>query len=106
MRIPSKAVLHGIKSSKGDFEGRAFDSTTFHISVDLGESSNGQSMGAVTRPFKLGTSTEMEKWMGFKGKWPLGGIPVDCEFDIVAGADQSSKLTLVSIKPSSTQKAG
>lgn len=99
MRIPSKAVLHGVKSSKGDFEGRGYDSTTFHISVDLGESSNGESMGAVTRPFKLGTSEEFQKWSAFKNKWPLGGVLVDCEFDIVAGSDQSSKLTLVSIKP-------
>lgn len=102
MRIPSKAVLHGIKSSKGDFEGRGYDSTTFHISVDLGESSNGESMGAVTRPFKLGTSEELQKWIHYKQKWPLGGVVVDCEFDIVAGADQSSKLTLVSIKPAPT----
>ncbi len=105
MRMQSKAVLHGIKSSKGDFEGRAFDSTTFHLSVDLGQSGSGESIGAVTRPFKFGTSEEFKKWAHLKNSWPLGGIPVECDFDIVAGADQSAKLTLMGIKPLPATKA-
>ena len=50
MKLQSQAVLHGIKSSKGEIEGRGYDSTTFHISVDLGSASNGESIGVVTRP--------------------------------------------------------
>ena len=103
MQFSTNAVLVGIQCSKGEYEGRAFDSTTFHIAVDLGEKSTGETIGQVTRPFKLGTSTEFAKWKNFKGKWPAGGVKVDCVFDIVAGAENSSKLTLIDVKPSATQ---
>lgn len=98
MKMSNRAVLHGIKSSKGDIDGRAYDSTTFHLSVDIGQSSNGESIGVVTRPFKFGTSDEFKKWAHLKNSWPLGGVQVDCEFDVVAGSDNSVKLTLLSIK--------
>lgn len=104
MRFNSQAVLVGIQSSKGEFEtangtARAYDSTTFHLAVDLGEKSTGETMGQVTRPFKLGTSAEFAKWKNYKNNWPAGGVPVDCTFDMVAGSDNSSKLTLVDIRP-------
>lgn len=105
MKMTSQAVLHGIKQSKGDYEGRAFDSTTFHLSVDIGQSSSGESIGVVTRPFKFGDSTEFAKWAHLKNKWPLGGVMCDCEFDIVAGADNTTKLTLLGIRPASAAKA-
>ena len=104
MKFQNKAVLHGIKSSKGEMEGRAYDSTTFHLSVDLGESSNGQSLGVVTRPFKCGTSAEFDKWAHLKASWPVTGVLCDCEFDIVAGADNSSKVTLLAIKPAAPER--
>ena len=103
MKFQSNAVLHGIKSSKGEIEGRGFDSTTFHLSVDIASSQSGDSIGVVTRPFKFGDSTEFQKWAHLKDKWPLGGILCDCEFDVVAGADNSVKLTLLGIKPASTK---
>lgn len=99
MRFTSNAILTGITSSKGDYEGRAFDSTTFHLAVDLPEKSTGDSMGTVTRPFKLGTSMEFTKWKSFKAAWPVGGVPVECIFDVSAGAENASKLVLVEIKP-------
>lgn len=106
MRMQNRAVLHGIKSSKGEVEGRPYDSTTFHLSVDLGQSSNGESIGVVTRPFKFGDSTEFKKWQHLKNSWPIGGVLCDCDFDVVAGADQSAKLTLVGIRPAApAQKA-
>lgn len=105
MKMNNQAVLHGIKASKGDYEGRGFDSTTFHLSVDIGASSSGESIGVVTRPFKFGDSTEFAKWAHLKNKWPIGGMLCDCEFDVVAGADNSVKLTLLGIKPAATAKA-
>lgn len=105
MQLTSKAVLHGIKQSKGDYEGRAYDSTTFHLAVDIGQSSNGESIGTVTRPFKFGDSTQFQKWLGYKEKWPLGGVLCDCIFDVVAGSDNSSKLTLLGIQPAAQSKA-
>lgn len=105
MKMTSQAVLHGLKQSKGDYEGRPFDSTTFHLSVDIAQSTSGESIGVVTRPFKLGDSTEFQKWAHLKNKWPLGGVLCECEFDIVAGADNSTKLTLLAIRPAPTVKA-
>lgn len=99
MKMSNKAVLHGIKSSKGDFEGRGYDSTTFHLAVDMGQSSNGESIGVVTRPFKFGDSSEFQKWAHLKNSWPLGGVLCDCDFDVVAGSDNSTKLTLLGIRP-------
>ena len=105
MKLQSNAILYGIKPAKGEIEGRPYDSTTFHISVDLASNSSGDSIGVVTRPFKLGTSEEFKKWQHLKASWPVTGLPVICEFDVVAGSDQSTKLTLLAIKPATTSKA-
>lgn len=106
MKMNSTAVLHGIKQSKGEIEGRPFDSTTFHLSVDIAQSTSGESIGVVTRPFKLGDSTEFNNWKHLKKAWPLGGLLCECEFDIVAGSDNTTKLTLLAIKPAAAAKAG
>lgn len=110
MRFTASAVLTGIQSSKGEFmtaagSNREFDSTTFHLATDLGEKSTGETIGTVTRPFKLGTSAEFAKWKHMKDKWPAGGIQVEATFDMVAGSENSSKLTLVDIRPAPTTKA-
>ena len=105
MRMNSNALLFGIESSKGDFNGTAYDSTKFHLSVDLGQKSNGKTVGLVTRPFKLGDSTEIDKWAHLD-KFMREGKPiqVECEFDVVAAAD-GVKLTLLGIKPVTQAKA-
>ena len=105
MRFQAQAILTAIATSKGEYEGRAFDSCTFHLSVDLPEKSTGETMGNVTRPFKMGTSAEFEKWRHLKDKWPVSGVPVECIFEATAGADNSTKLALVAIKPLPTQSA-
>jgi len=102
--MQNQSVLHGIKSSKGEYEGRPYDSTTFHLSVDMGQSSNGESIGTVTRPFKLGDSSEFSKWEHLKSAWPSTGILCDCEFDVVAGSDNAVKLTLLAIRPTQARK--
>ena len=35
MKMQSQALLFGIESSKGEFQGTAYDSTKFHLSVDM-----------------------------------------------------------------------
>lgn len=105
MKMTSTALLLGIESSKGTFESTAYDSTKFHLSVDLGQKSNGKTVGMVTRPFKFGDSTEIEKWTHLDKYLREGkAIPVECEFDVVAAAD-GTKLTLLGIKPVQTAKA-
>lgn len=103
MRVNSTVLLTGIQSAKGEFKTQSgtdtvYDSCTFHLAVDMGEKSNGESMGVVTRPFKFGTSAEFAKWKPLKDKWPTGGVKVDATFDMVAGKDDSTKMTLVDIQ--------
>ena len=80
-------------------------STTFFLAIDLGTSSFGESIGQVSRPFKCGDSTEIEKWKAYKSSWPAGGVAVDCVFEMAAGSQDSSKMVLVSIAPTPRQKA-
>lgn len=103
MRFPSQAIVHGIQCSKGEYEGNPFDSTTFHLSVDLPQRSTGESMGKVTRPFKFGKSDEFQKWKPYKDKWPVQGVLVDCIFEMMAGAGNDSKIVLVDIKPAAVK---
>lgn len=105
MRMSSTALLLGIESSKGEYENTAYDSTKFHLSVDLGQKSNGKTIGMVSRPFKFGDSTEFDKWSHLDSYLRAGkAIPVECDFDVVAAAD-GVKLTLLGIKPANTAKA-
>lgn len=105
MEMNSVAMLSGIESSKGDFEGTAYDSTKFHLSVDLGKKSNGKTVGLVTRPFKFGDSGEIEKWAHLDKFLREGkSIPCACVFDVVASSD-GVKLTLLAISPQAPAKA-
>lgn len=106
MKMKSQALCTGIKESAGVFEEtkKAFSSTTFHLIVDVAENSAGRSIGTVSRPFKFGDATEFEKWVHLQKRWPVGGLLCDCEFDVVAGADNASKLTLVGIAPAAQQQ--
>lgn len=99
MKMQSQVVCHAIKESKGTYEGREFSSTTFHLSVDMAENGSGRSIGSVTRPFKLGDASEFEKWVHHKDTWPETGLPCVATFDVVAGADNASKLTLLALAP-------
>lgn len=99
MKMQSQVVCTAIKESKGSFEGKAFSSTTFHLIVDMAENSSGRSIGAVTRPFKLGDASEFEKWAHLAKSWPVTGLPCVATFDVVAGSDNTSKLTLLHLAP-------
>lgn len=104
MKFKTLAICTGIKESKGQFEGKDFSSTTFHCVVDVAENSAGRSIGAVSRPFKCGDASEFDKWANMAKTWPSTGLAVECEFDMVAGADNATKLVLLSIKPAPAVK--
>jgi len=105
MQMNSKAILVGIKESKGNFEGKDFSSTTYHLIVDVAGNTAGRSIGSVSRPFKCGDASEFQKWAHLEKSWPVAGLLCDCVFDIVAGAGNDSKLTLLEIKPAPQAKA-
>ena len=96
MRIKSESTLYGIKASKGNFEGRAFDSCTFHLDADLASNTSGEAIGISTRPFKFGGADEFNKWKHLSQSLP---IKVQVEFDVVAAAENKTTLTVVAIKP-------
>jgi len=96
MRFESEVIVHAVKESKGEFEGRAFSSTTFHCEVDLKENNAGRSIGRVTRPFKLGDASEFDKWAHLGASLP---IKAKATFEMEAAREDGAKLSLVEIKP-------
>lgn len=96
MRFNSQVVVHAVKESVGEFEGRAFSSTTFHCEVDLKENGAGRSIGRVTRPFKLGDAKEFDKWAHLGQSLP---IQADAVFEMSAAREDKSTLVLVEIRP-------
>lgn len=105
MKMQSNVICTAIKESKGEYEGRPFSSTTFHLTVDMAENTSGRSMGVVTRPFKLGDASEYDKWAHLKPSWPVTGLPCVATFEVTAGSDNASKLVLVKLAIAAPAKA-
>jgi hypothetical protein len=97
------SVLHGIKQSAVEMDGKRYSSTTFYLPADLAENGAGKAIGAVTTGYKCGDATEFDKWAHLSKSFPPGGLPVTCDFDVVAGKDaqgkDTGKLTLLAIRP-------
>jgi len=96
MEFQSEVIVHAVKESAGEYEGRAFSSCTFHCEVDLKENGAGRSIGRVTRPFKLGDAKEFDKWAHLGGSLP---IKAKATFEMEAAREDGAKLTLKSIVP-------
>lgn len=96
MQFTSEVVVHAVKESVGEMEGRAYSSTTFHCEADLKENGAGRSIGRVTRPFKLGDHKEFDKWAHLGGSLPIKAKAV---FEMAAARDDKTTLQLVSIVP-------
>jgi uncharacterized protein with von Willebrand factor type A (vWA) domain len=96
MRFQSQVVVHAVKESVGEFEGKAFSSTTFHCEVDLKENGAGRSIGRVTRPFKLGDAKEFDKWAHLGNSLPVNA---QAEFELDAQREDKTALRLVAIRP-------
>ncbi len=96
MQFTSEVIVHAVKESVGEMEGRAFSSTTFHCEVDLKENGAGRSIGRVTRPFKLGDHKEFDKWAHLGASLPIKAQAV---FEMAAAREEGTQLKLVSIVP-------
>ena len=96
MQFNATVIVHGVKESVGEYEGRAFSSTAFHCEVDLKENGAGRSIGRVTRPFKMGDAKEFDKWAHLAGALP---IEAEAVFEMSAAKEDKASLVLVSIKP-------
>lgn len=98
MKFTSEVIVHAVKESKGEYEGRSFSSCTFHCEVDLKENGVGRSIGRVTRPFKLGDAGEFDKWEHLGPSLPIAAAAV---FEMEATRDDKTNLKLISIVPRS-----
>ena len=100
MKMQSEVVVHAVKESAGDFEGKAFSSCTFHCEVDLKENGAGRSIGVVTRPFKLPDAKEFDKWAHLGKSLPIRAM-ADFEMEAIKEVQGGSgtKLTLLAIRP-------
>lgn len=96
MQFNADVIVHAVKESAGEFEGRAFSSCTFHCEVDLKENGAGRSIGRVTRPFKLGDAKEFDKWAHLGNSLPIKAKAV---FEMAAAREDKAQMTLVSIVP-------
>ena len=96
MQFKSDVTVYAVKESKGTIEGRDFSSCIFHCAVDLKENTAGRSIGVVTRPFKLGDASEFDKWAHLGNSLPL---VAEATFDMVAGREDGTSLSLVAIVP-------
>lgn len=94
--MKSEVVLYGVKQSAGNFEGTAFSSTTFHLTVDLTENGAGKSLGVVTRPFKLGDAHEFDKWAHLGASLPIRCMAT---FEVSAAREDGTKLVLKALAP-------
>lgn len=101
MKFKTEVIVHGVKESKGEIEGRAFSSTTFHCEVDIAENSAGRSIGRATRPFKLGDATEFDKWAHLGNSLP---VKAEATFEMAAAAQDGTKMVLIDIRPVDMKK--
>lgn len=100
MQFKSEVVVHAVKESVGNFEGKAFSSTTFHCEVDLKENGAGRSIGCVTRPFKLGDAKEFDKWAHLSHSLPCKALAVfEMEATKEVQGQAGTRMVLVSIAP-------
>lgn len=110
MKLPvMKVICHGIKQSEVEIDGKHFSSTTFYLPAELADNSAGKTLGSVTVGYKFGDASEFEKWAHLSNSWPENGLPVDVQFELVAGRDargkDTGKLQLVGIRPQEHPRA-
>lgn len=109
MRMKSQQTLFGVVASEGTVEGNAYSSTTFYLPADLSPTSSKKTIGVATVPYKFGDASEFKKWEHLEKAWPIGGLPVNVEFDIVVGKDaqgrDSAKVVLAAISPAASSVA-
>lgn len=69
MKFKSEVTVLGMKSSKGEFEGTAYDSTKVYVLTDL-DTSKGTAVGQASAEYALGKSEEFDKYkhLGFPVK--------------------------------------
>ena len=94
MKMQSEIVVTGMKASKGEYEGNAYDSTKVFALVDM-DTKDGNAMGQATATFVFGTSETYPKYKHLEASLPLRCI---AEFEIVTNGTMTKQI-LVGLKP-------
>ena len=98
MKINQLLTVTGMKSSKGDFEGTAYDSTKVYAMTDMDETKgNAKGFATVEYSFKKADEFDKFKHLPFPFK-------ADCEMEFVTSG-KAQKMIIVSIKPVSPAPA-
>lgn len=95
MKINQLLTITGMKASKGEFEGSAYDSTKVYAMTDMDETKgNAKGFATVEYSFKKADEFEKFKHLPFPFK-------ADCEMEFVTSG-KAQKMILLSIKPVAT----
>ena len=98
-----QVIITGAKSSKGDYEGRPFDSTKIYVSTMM-DPSKGTMVGRASEQYDWGTSENFQKLKDLK--FP---ITANVEFEQVTSGKSSKTiimdLELIPATPASTTKS-
>jgi len=107
MSFPMRVKLFGIIATDYEIDGKSFQATEFHIPLDIKGSANKVTLGTITRGFKLGDASEINKWKHLGHLLGDGKhIECDAEFDMVASkvaGKDVTELQLKAIKPVSSK---
>jgi len=98
MRFTSEVIVYGLKASKGDFEGTAFDSCKAYVLTPFDES-KGTARGAATAEYAIGKSDEFDKYAKIE-------LPFKAKADMEITTNGKTMKTIVhSLVPLPVQKA-
>lgn len=97
MKFNGELVVVGMKASKGDYEGVAFDSTKAFCLQDM-DTSKGTMIGQATVEYTIGDSTEFEKFKHLP--FPF---KASAEFELVT-TGKAQKTVVRALKPIPEQR--
>ena len=92
MKINQVLTITGMKASKGEFEGTAFDSTKVYAMTDMDET-KGNAKGFATVEYGFAKSDEFDKF-----KHLTFPFKADCEMEFVTSG-KAQKMILLAVKP-------
>lgn len=98
MKFQTEITVVGMKASKGEFEGKPFDSTKVYGLIDL-DVSKGNAKGQAVAEYGFGDSQEFEKFKHLP--FPFKAV---ADVEIVSNG-KTQKTVVMGIKPVAQAKA-
>lgn len=97
MKFTGQMTVVGMKASKGDYEGTAYDSTKAFCLVDM-DNSKGMMLGQACAEYTIGDSTELSKFKSLP--FPF---KAEADFELVTTGKQT-KTVVRALRPLSAGK--